>query len=447
MGKWAWCIPALICAALIAAPVPAYAQDGGADEDLPDGNPAAHESALPGSGGEGDEADGIRLYLDGTEIFLTDPIQNRQGRTYLPLRSFCELLGAEVVWRQDLNSVSVIRGRKEAVFGVNSGFYTVNGLVNHMADATLYLDDAINRAYIPIRYGAETFGFVAEWVDEGEPGRVYVHSTAASSGEITDNEISIAGKMVWLGQTEDELTQSMGYPNRIDESAYGLQWFIYNRNYKEFIMVGVKNRRVAGFFCNCASMGLKDELGWGAGKQDVEAAGFSKETMDFWYDPFAEDRLYAVFCMADYPGAAEQQAAFDLNQELLLRAYEMECFDVTNAFRLANAQPEVLYSTYAAKVALAYAKEMADGNFLDHFSPDGRNPMDRFEAQGIYAAVVLENLAGGYGDAMHAFRGWVESESHRQGMLEENQYLGVGAYYKQASRYRYYFVQEFYSMS
>jgi hypothetical protein len=222
-----------------------------------------------------------------------------------------------------------------------------------------------------------------------------------------------------------------------------MQWFVYSRNYREFVMVGMRNQRVCGFFSNSERMGLKAGVSYGADKKDVEAAGFSEDAMDFWFDPHNGDRLFAVFCMADKPSVMEQQAIFDQSVELLLRAYEMECFDITNAFRVASGSSEVLYNVYAARVALAYAKDMADRNFLDHISPEGEDPLDRFETQGIYVLQVSENLAGGFIDAMHAIRGWVESASHRQGMLEENQYLGVGAFYKQASRYRYYYVQEF----
>ena len=56
---------------------------------------------------------------------------------------------------------------------------------------------------------------------------------------------------------------------------------------------------------------------------------------------------------------------------------------------------------------------------------------------------MTENLARGYGDAILVFQAWVNSASHRQGMLEDNVYLGVGAYYKEDSKGKYYFVQEF----
>ena len=110
---------------------------------------------------------------------------------------------------------------------------------------------------------------------------------------------------------------------------------------------------------------------------------------------------------------------------------------------MAHGKPAVLYDAKTAEVALAYAKDLAERNFFDHKDPDGQGPMERMVNAGVDVRKVTENLARGYADAIQVFKAWVDSESHRQGMLEENINLGVGAYYKSASRGKYYFVQEF----
>ena len=390
----------------------------------------------------------IHLYLDGIEVSLSDPIQNWNNRTYLPLRSYAESFGAEVTWLPETDSVRVRRGRIETVFSIGSSAYFVNGVKKNMADANLYLDNDLNRTYVPIRIGAESFGFDVTWIageTEGS-GAIYVESTPYTNGDLWNNEISIAGKLVWLGQSEEELIAEMGQPSRIDASAYGLRWYVYNRNYTRFIMVGIKDQCVGGFFSNCAEIVLKDNLGFGSPKAAFDAASFDPETTQLWYDPFDDNRLFAVFCMADFLSEAQRQINFEENQDALLRLYEMECLDITNAFRLARGENAVLYSPYAASAALAYARDMAERNFMSHFNPEGMDPMDRMNERGIFPYQVSENLAGGFSDAIHVIKGWVESESHRIGMLENNRYLGVGAYYKQASKYRFYFVQEFITM-
>ncbi len=385
----------------------------------------------------------IKLYLDDQEIFLTDPIQNKNGRTYYPLRSYLEALGAKVAWQQSNGTVSAVRNRIETVYALNSPVYSINGRANTMADAALYIDQSINRVYVPIRYGAEAFGFQVEWTKTAEAEAIHLRSTPVSKGELTDNEMTINGKLIWLGQTESQLTESLGRPNRIDESAYGLQWHIYNRDYKEFVMVGMKDQRVRAFFTNCLTFGLKNNLGYGSAKKDAEAAQFNGDTMELWFDPHNKDSLYAVFCMTEFPSPAEQLAIFAKNPDRLLRTYEQECVDITNAFRIANGKKEVGYNNYAAKVALAHAKDMAERNYLNHLNPEGLDPMKRMEAAGLNVYKVSENLAGGFADAIQVLKGWVDSAGHRQGMLEDNQYLGVGAYYKKASKYSFYFVQEF----
>jgi len=447
-----WIGMIMLCVALICAPLPVAAEvaDAGAgdsadsaavlpdtgDEQLPNG-----EDELP-EGSDAEVRPGTRLFLDEREIFLYDPVHNLSGRTYLPLRSFGESLGADVIWNQAQNSVSLVRDRVEVIFTVGSGQYTVNGIVMSMADAALYHDPAIDRTYVPIRYGAEAFGFLVEWIGGDGIGTVQIWSTLASDGALSDNEINVGGKTVWIGQKEEQLVLSFGYPDRVDESAYGMQWYVYNQDYTEFVMVGIRNQRVRGFFSNSISFELRGGLGYGAAKQAVEAAGY-RGTMEFWFDPHDDDKLFAVLCMDVFPGIIEQHALFYQNPELLLRTYDIECFDITNAFRVANGKPAVRYHEHAARVALAYARDMADRNFMDHIDPEGRNPLDRLEAQGIYAYRVSENLAGGFNNAMYAVKAWVESESHRQGMLEENQYLGVGAHYRSTSRYGFYFVQKF----
>ena len=384
-----------------------------------------------------------RIYLDGEEVFLTDPVRNRNGRCYLPFRSYLEILGAAVHWNENDQSVRAVRDRVEAVFTMNADTYTVNAVAYTMTDAALYLDTTLNRSYIPVRYGAESFGFDVEWIRGDDGDAVYVLRTPASNGEMVDNEIAINGKIIWLGETEEQLISSLGYPGRIDASAYGLRWYVYNQDYRTFIMVGIKDERVMGFFSNSMLLGLKSDIHYGAERKSVEAAGFPQNSMRFWYDPHDGNKLYAVFCMTAFPDDHERQAIFDQDPELLLRAYESECLDIANAFRLANGKAEVLYNEGVAASARAYAEDMAKRNFLEHIDPDGLNPMERLDARGIYVYQVTENLVGGTSDAFYAIKAWIESANHRSGILEDNQYTGVGAYYKADSTYRYYFTQEF----
>ena len=421
------------------------ARSGGAVPDGADGDAGTGQNAAPSGDNvvAGAVSKEIFFVIDGQQIDLEDPIRNIGGRAYYPFRACLEAMGAEVRWDGANQTATGVLGTHEVIFAVDSRTFSVNGLASEMSDAKVFLDPELNRIYIPIRYAAEALGFTVTW----HQGSLYDLVELTSPDDLAvvtgANALSLSGKEIYLGQSLAELTSLLGQPERIDPSAYGLRWYVYNRNYENFVMVGIHNNAVTGFFCNSKNLLLKDGLGYGSARKEIEKAYTGVETMEFWYDQHNGDKLYAVWCMNYFMTDAEAQLLFDQNAERLLRAYEQECLDITNAFRVAHGKPAVLYDAKTAEVALAYAKDLAERNFFDHKDPDGQGPMERMVNAGVDVRKVTENLARGYADAIQVFKAWVDSESHRQGMLEDNVNLGVGAYYKSASRGKYYFVQEF----
>ncbi len=381
--------------------------------------------------------------IDGQQLELKDPIRSIEGRTYYPFRACLEAMGAEVTWDGVNQTATGILGTKEVIFAVDSQTFSVNGLASVMPDAKVFLETGINRVYIPIRYAAEALGFTVTW----HRGSLYDLVELISPGDLevvtVTNALSLYGKEIYLDQSLTEVISLLGQPGRIDPSPYGLKWYVYNRSYENFIMVGIHENKVKGFFCNSGNLLLKEGLGYGSTKAEVEKAYGGQETMEFWFDKHNGEKLYAVWCMEQFFSDSEMQLLFDQNPAGLLRAYEQECLDITNAFRVAQGKSPVQYNSLNAEVALTYAKDLAERNFFDHKDPDGNGPMERMVNSGVDVRKVTENLARGYSDAIQVFKAWVDSESHRKGMLEDNVYLGVGAYYKSASRGKYYFVQEF----
>jgi uncharacterized protein YkwD len=385
----------------------------------------------------------IKLVINDQEISLTDPIRNIDGRTYYPFRSCLESMGAQVEWQQSSQTATGTLGVNTVTFAVGEQKYAVNGQGMNMADAVTYLDPVINRVYIPIRYAAEALDFAVTWVEADQFDTVILTTNQPINNEIQTNAVRLNGHNVVLGQTTQQLINELGKPNRIDQSAYGWNWYIYNRQYENFIMVGVQSDKVVSFFTNARDFKLMSDLGPGASQSAVRSAYEQISTMSFWFDPNNQQKLYAVWCYEAMPNDYEIESNFFNKQDILLRTYEQECLDITNAFRLANNQPIVTYSGDAARIAYGHAKDMAERDFFDHVNPDGQGPLQRMVAGGMDVQKVTENCAGGYVNAIEALKGWVESPSHRLGMLEPNKHLGVGAYYKKDSKYLYYLVQNF----
>lgn len=388
----------------------------------------------------------VRLLVNGKEAVLTDPVRNINGRIYYPFRSCLESMGAAVDWQASTRTATGTLGEKTVAFTVGSKDYKINGLSQTMPDAIALLDVALDRVYLPIRYAAEALGFETQWVRGELTDTISLTGPAGSTVLSRTDAIQIDGRILRLGDAKDQVIRNFGQPTRVDPSAYGLQWYVYHQNYENFIMIGIAEDQVAGFFSNAKNLKLKNDLGQGASTSEIDSAYSGSNVMEFWFDPNDNNGLYAVWCMKEKPTESQAEQIFLKTPDLLLRTYERECLDITNAFRARYNQPAVEYSALATRVAQSYTKDMALRDYFSHTNPEGDGPLDRILAGGLDVQKVTENLAAGYPDAIQVLKGWVDSASHRQGMLESNEYLGVGAYYYADSKYQYYMAQEFYTL-
>lgn len=99
-------------------------------------------------------------------------------RTYVPIRTTAEQLGAKVKWNSTENSVEIRYNNKTVKFFIGQEYYLVNGQENTL-DAAPFISPADGRTYLPLRYLAEGIGFQIQ-ADTAE-GIVYV---AVKNGEI-----------------------------------------------------------------------------------------------------------------------------------------------------------------------------------------------------------------------------------------------------------------------
>jgi hypothetical protein len=87
------------------------------------------------------------------------------GRTLIPVRAITEGLGAEVVWNEEEQTVTISKDGQEIVLTVGSDVVLVNG-EEVVLDALTEITN--NRTYVPLRFIAETFGLEVEWDADNE---------------------------------------------------------------------------------------------------------------------------------------------------------------------------------------------------------------------------------------------------------------------------------------
>lgn len=106
--------------------------------------------------------------------------------------------------------------------------------------------------------------------------------------------------------------------------------------------------------------------------------------------------------------------------------YEREVFDLVNQIREENGLEPFVYNETLADTARAHSQDMIDRAFFDHTNPDGDDPFDRMEANGVTYWMAAENIAAGYTTPEAVVEGWMNSPGHRANILSDCEELGVG---------------------
>ncbi|MCH5209896.1 MAG: C40 family peptidase [Oscillospiraceae bacterium] len=117
-----------------------------------------------------------------------------------------------------------------------------------------YIDDANKTAYaFMMKHGiaSSDFGTKPDDVLSREECEMLINNVYdAFARNIT---ITVGDNDITVGDNVSVVLDTLGFPNRIDETEYGFEWYVYNSDYETFCMVGVDAGRVCAVFSNCAS--------------------------------------------------------------------------------------------------------------------------------------------------------------------------------------------------
>lgn len=109
--------------------------------------------------------------------------------------------------------------------------------------------------------------------------------------------------------------------------------------------------------------------------------------------------------------------------------------DTTNEQRAAAGLQDLKLNEQLRQAAQAKAEDMATHNYWAHESPDGKTPWTFIGATGYQYQSAGENLAYGFKNASQVTTGWMNSQEHRDNLLNA-EYANVGYGVAQAVNYR-----------
>lgn len=125
-----------------------------------------------------------------------------------------------------------------------------------------------------------------------------------------------------------------------------------------------------------------------------------------------------------------------------LGSYEQQVVDLVNKERAAVGLSALKVNMKLANVAETKAADMRDQNYFSHTSPKYGSPFDMMKQFGISYTAAGENIAKGQRTPSEVMNGWMNSQGHRENILNAN-YTEIGVGYVTDSNGAGYWVQEF----
>ena len=84
------------------------------------------------------------------------------------------------------------------------------------------------------------------------------------------------------------------------------------------------------------------------------------------------------------------------------------------------AAAAVAWNSQLFDAAAGHSADMANQNYFDHTSKDGRNPGQRMSAAGYSWSAYGENIAAGQTSAASVMAGWMDSPGHCSNIMNKN---------------------------
>lgn len=283
-----------------------------------------------------------------------------------------------------------------------------------------------------------------------------------------------------INQTSSHLEDEFGEPTRKDLTPYGYTWWVYTDEETTYIQFGVEDDKIQTIYATGdeipsdpftigasyekleRNFPFKNKVTYQPGlsfysfllnETDLKMNPLIKLSQDLfiqlYFDTFTEElssvriltgntllkqRFYEMEYRGDLPVDANLS---DKEWAKIEEGMEQQIFNLSNIYRNRHGVMPLIMDEHVSEVALLHSKDMYEENYFSHYSQDGSGLKERLEEKEVYYLSAGENIAAQHTDAPAAVEGWLNSEGHREALLNESYtHLGVGVH-------RFYYTQNF----
>lgn len=280
------------------------------------------------------------------------------------------------------------------------------------------------------------------------------------------------GLSTLVGLSTKKLQEKLGTPDRKSPSAYDFDWWVYKKSSNNYLLFGVENNKVKQvYITGTDSDALPFKIGQGIDELYRNTITDTEVSVKIKHNTYTfilneEDLQSRILIMYDglyaqlYFDAMDKtlEAVRYIDGETLVKQhpYDMtyvgdlitpsvpssykqaeidqenqkQLFELTNVYRLQKGLPELLSSEDLTELAMAHSEKLAV-NDLTKEEQESNAFKDRLKNAEIKFDSAGENVTEDYLDAPEAVNGLLNSEKHRDTLLnrEFNQ-IGTGAFGK-----------------
>ncbi|MCA1058658.1 CAP domain-containing protein [Rossellomorea aquimaris] len=273
-----------------------------------------------------------------------------------------------------------------------------------------------------------------------------------------------------IGDSKESVEGELGEAKRQSINEYGVLWYAYHENYRNFLMVSYdQNNKVNGLFTNqdllSSDSGIKmgvskevvqNELGkpltnirkgltlyqlQNNGEQEVFQVDGNYVTI--FYDKHENDTVTGIQIISDKLEANKKEFYTKASTKLK-EGFEYQLFDLTNASRVEKGLSVLSWDSQVRDTARKHSLDMAEQDYFSHTNLEGESPFDRMEEDQVAFRTAGENLAYGQLSSIFAHEGLMNSKGHRENILQPHyEHLGIGVAFNEKSQP--YYTENFYS--
>ncbi|MFD1066167.1 CAP domain-containing protein [Oceanobacillus locisalsi] len=335
-----------------------------------------------------------------------------------------------------------------------------------LSSASDFVTDAIDNDFY-FRQIADQASSVIDSITGSDTSTEYEQ---VETPELTNpEEQSFSVGNVEIGDTREQVENTYGEPERRSQNEYGVEWSTYHENYQNFMMVAYDEQEVVrGLFTNQDLLSSQDDIALGDTKSFVnETLGEPEEMIqNGWfnyniesegeYDIYHMDGTYATIFydlheseevtaiqLIDEDLESAKSTLYTPGSEELKEGLEYQLFDLTNATRVNHNLSILEWDEDVRETARKHSTDMAANQFFSHTNLDGQSPFDRMQEDDISFLSAGENLAYGQFSSVFAHQGLMNSEGHRENILQDTfSHLGIGVDFNESDQP--FFTENFY---